>query len=209
MTSSFALLYRPPAPMTLRDALKYGTRSEHEALESSLDLMRPGFSLPDYHQLLLRYHAFYLAFETFLGRESRRGSLPARFYWTDRRKTPWLQQDLLALSQCEPMQNVQVFEPDLPVLFPTAEHQLGAIYVIEGSMLGGRILSRHFSGSLGLTVERGLRFFFGYGEEAARRWQATLQLLQDQDPGVDARMAVMTGAKRMFSLLDSHLAPSI
>lgn len=206
MTSNTALKYRPPAAMTLREELKQGSRSEHEALESSLDLMRPGFSLTDYCKLLHKYHAFYFYFEAFLDEASGRGSLPARFYQADRCKTQWLQQDLQALHEDEVRVDAQDFDVDLPSLFPTAAHQLGAIYVIEGSMLGARILSRHFSAGLNLSAESGLRFFSGYGDEAARRWQATLQLLEDHDPGCGARMEVISGAQRMFSLLGNHLA---
>lgn len=205
MMSSATVSSQPPMLVSLRDELRYETRSEHEALESSLDLMRADFSLPDYCDLLRGYRDFYFAFEAFLDEEGRQDSIPAAFYRADRRKAQWLQQDLRALKRDDGARDASGTGFALAELFPTAAHQLGAIYVIEGSMLGGRILSRHFSVALGLTAERGLRFFRGYGDAAAMRWQATLQLLEEHDPGAGSRIDIITGAKRMFSLLGRHL----
>ena len=72
-------------------------------------------------------------------------------------------------------------------------------------MLGGRILTRHFVETLGLTPEHGLQFFNGYGAQTKAHWQALLQLLESCDDDFAHRPQAVRGARRMFALLHRHL----
>jgi heme oxygenase (biliverdin-IX-beta and delta-forming) len=49
---------------------------------------------------------------------------------------------------------------------------IGALYVIEGSSLGGQILSRQLETNLSLTPTRGGAYFAGYGTATAQRWKS-------------------------------------
>lgn len=189
------------ADHTLRDRLRQATRSEHDALESGLDLMRADFGLPEYQDLLVQYHGFYASFESFLQEQARQGSAPAMFYCAARRKSEWLAADLESLNLQHRVHEARVPFSSLQGLFPSASHQLGAIYVLEGSMLGARVLSRHFSGSLGLAPECGLRYFSGYGSMSASMWNGMLQLLAEEVPQPASSESVIDGAKNMFALL--------
>ena len=48
---------------------------------------------------------------------------------------------------------------------------LGAMYVMEGSTLGGRFLARHVEGVLGLEPGRGDAYFQGHGESTGALWR--------------------------------------
>lgn len=60
---------------------------------------------------------------------------------------------------------------NLPVI-NTVGQLVGALYVIEGSTLGGQLISRSLNQHLGLTLNTGARFFYGYGEQTALMWQS-------------------------------------
>jgi len=48
---------------------------------------------------------------------------------------------------------------------------LGALYVIEGSTLGGTIISKMIKQQLAIPDNKGLSFFNGYGSETEKMWQ--------------------------------------
>ena len=187
--------------LTLRDRLKRDTRDEHEALESGLDLLRADFGMMDYCELLVKFHGLYVSFESFLLEQANEGSQPAKFYCEARCKADWLAADLKSQGILHRACEAAVPEDMLRLSFPSASHQLGAIYVLEGSMLGGRILSRHFGARFGLTPENGLRFFSGYGISMTLMWNSMLQLLESDVPATASPEKVIEGARSMFALL--------
>src|SRR5690606_31769173 len=139
------------------------------------------FTLEEYRALLTKYLGFYRAFEAYL-HSGADACWPATRFYTERpRKQQWLQNDLSALGAGGCLPDYATPADDFASLFPCAFSLLGAVYVIEGSMLGGRILTRHFAEILGLTPEHGLQFFNGYGAQTKAHWQALLQLLESCD----------------------------
>jgi heme oxygenase len=61
-----------------------------------------------------------------------------------------------------------------PTTVDTPARRLGALYVVEGSTLGGRQLARHLDPLLGTTGSAGRRFFLGRGAETNTVWNAFL-----------------------------------
>ena len=59
----------------------------------------------------------------------------------------------------------------------TPARRLGALYVVEGSTLGGRHLARNLDVLLGATGSAGRHFFLGRGTETTVAWSAFLQRL--------------------------------
>ena len=121
--------------------------------------MRPELGRGDYIRLLERFYGFYEPWE-----ESMRSS-----DWLDgRRKTPLLAADLAffgrhpaALPRCS----------ELPRAANAAE-TVGVMYVLEGSTLGGQLLSRHFERLLSVRPGAGGTFFAGYGAGTGSMWRA-------------------------------------
>ena len=84
----------------------------------------------------------------------------------------WLQRDLINLSShCEriPQSAVRTQWPLPPVDGIAAV--IGALYVIEGSTLGGQVIAPRLSQSLGIDCDHGAGFFHGYGDETHRHWE--------------------------------------
>ena len=190
----------------LREEVREATRTEHEDLEGHMNLMRPDLTLEVYAHLLRRYHDFHAVFERFLFERAAHASAFAGFYCRDRLKASWLASDLKALhATCaEPVAPLP--QERLRTLFPSEQRLLGALYVIEGSMLGGSVLAKRFSSQLGLTADTGLMFFSGYGADTRAKWLTLLQLLADFDHDSDARHEIIEGARSMFLLFKEHVA---
>jgi heme oxygenase (biliverdin-IX-beta and delta-forming) len=157
----------PPA-MSFLDDLKRETMASHIALEKNFDLPRRIKTVQDYRALLERFFTIY---------EPLEAKLAAALNWEEitwnfsaRLKSPWLREDLLALG-LDP-NNIPASErcDHLPAI-DNAGVAVGVVYVIEGSTLGGQILTRHFHDTLGITPDHGGRFFRGYGAETGSRWR--------------------------------------
>jgi len=99
-----------------------------------------------YAAALRALHAFHAAWEPAVWRAP--GVDAAGLDEIGRRKLPLLERDLRALgiAPC-------AVRPPAPRL-PDAAAALGALYVLEGATLGGRVIHRHVAGPLGLTPER-------------------------------------------------------
>ena len=89
--------------------------------------------------------------------------------------------------------------PDMPPL-DTWPQLLGAMYVLEGSTLGGQVISRQLA-----KANIPLRLYFsGYGEQTGPRWKAFCQLLT-QEATPDNQAAIVQSASLTFQKLDAWL----
>ncbi|MVW77770.1 hypothetical protein GOQ28_02410 [Bordetella sp. 02P26C-1] len=195
----------PIAMLSLRDALRAATRAEHDDIENRMNLARDDYTREEYGQLLQRYHAFYEVFEAFLSERARASSRVADFYYRDRRKVPWLESDLHALGLPRGSLRDAALADDLREQFADDARLLGALYVVEGSMLGGAVLAKQFKRRFELTAQSGLQFFTGYGADTKARWMDLQQLLSQYDDDARARSEAIEGARRMFQLFGQHL----
>ncbi len=91
----------------------------------------------------------------------------------------------------------------LPPLKGTAG-VLGAMYVMEGSTLGGQLIGRHVERVLGLESGRGNSFFLGHGEETGAMWREFCAELETRVPESEGD-AVVASAKEMFRMFGAWL----
>jgi heme oxygenase len=148
-------------------ALREQTRDEHLAIEQTLGLMSETLTLAAYRRTLERFHGFWQPVEARLQQRDELRAIgldPA-----ERAKTPLLAADLRALNGSDP--DALPLCGEVPLVASTAA-ALGCMYVLEGASLGGQIISRHLGARLGITPERGGRFFHGYGERTGEMWRA-------------------------------------
>jgi heme oxygenase len=82
----------------------------------------------------------------------------------------------------------------------------GTLYVIEGSALGGRILSRRLQDSLGIGPDSGGRYFFGHGAETAARWRGFLAWLDAMQLDQAGAEAAASAARSVFERFRERLA---
>jgi heme oxygenase len=88
---------------------------------------------------------------------------------------------------------------------------LGALYLLEGSQLGGRIIGKSVAKSLSVSPGRGGSFFCGRTADNARsRWQAFCGVLERQGSRLDdaGRARVVAGAQASFAYLEASLGGS-
>ncbi len=155
----------PISPILSR--LRAETRAEHDAIEAVLDLTGDGLTRDGYRRILERFYGFYAPLEpaiwAVVGWPDRGLDLNAR------QKGPLLEADLRTLGGDAP--TALPLCSELPLLV-TPTNCFGCLYVLEGSTLGGQLISRHVQHVLGLTPETGGRFFHGYGDKTGEMWQS-------------------------------------
>ncbi|WP_034383842.1 biliverdin-producing heme oxygenase [Deinococcus sp. YIM 77859] len=175
--------------------LKEMTREQHDAVERLFPVFEPTFDRRRYAALLGQLAQVVFPLEAHL----LSLPLPAAFQLPKRLKSAALLEDLRVLG-VEPASAPPAYLR-LPPDVPTA---LGALYVLEGSTLGGQVLSRQLQARLALTPKRGLRYFSGYGPQTGAMWLAFGRALrQHVRPGEDLR--VIEGAQQTFAAFECAL----
>lgn len=171
-------------------ALRRETRLDHEAVENIMPVMRKDLDRDMYLSVLRRLFGIVEAWET----TSRTGLPPKLIPLAEERSRLGLLTDDL---QDFGVVDLNLPKPILPCFTGVAE-TLGAMYVMEGSRLGGQFIARHVESVLGLTSGRGSRYFRGFGDETGRKWTELLKVLETEVPAHETADSIR-GAKKMFS----------
>lgn len=175
----------------VRDEIRAATRAVHERLHGhpGLAAVADGtISRTDYRALLGRLLGFHRAIERAAG-------------WDDRRSTA-LRDDLAALG----LTPAAIDALPLCALLPdlrAPERRAGALYVVEGSALGGRVLAQALRPLLG-EAEAGRRFFTAGGGPGA--WRACLDAMDRIAADAAARRRMIGAAEDTFSAFEAWLA---
>jgi heme oxygenase len=93
--------------------------------------------------------------------------------------------------------------PALPKMSDAAS-LLGAMYVMEGSTLGGQLIGRHVERVLGLTAGQGNAYFRGHNERTGQLWKEFCDALRTKVPDHETD-AVIGAAKAMFEVFGSWM----
>lgn len=145
-------------------ALKAATAERHRRLEAVVDPSPADLTRDGYVELLRKFHGFLRPWEPLIAAHLG-GRLLEVF--NARRKLPWLAADLQALDPAG--RNPPPPCPNLPPIQGPAA-AIGSWYVIEGSTLGGQLITRRLVGRWDLSPEHGLRYFSGYGNATPTNW---------------------------------------
>jgi heme oxygenase len=87
--------------------------------------------------------------------------------------------------------------PELPVV--DAAEALGALYVLEGARIGGRIVAKRVRAA-GPSCRIGARYLDGDGTATGRRWRRFLQRLEAGLPDAERRARALRSTRRTFRL---------
>jgi heme oxygenase len=151
-------------PSTIFERLKQGTADIHQQIEERVPVFREDFNLAEYGRLLERFYGYWAPLEMRLlqvpGLNHPELDLPARM------KSALLVDDLRILGR-DPASSPHCSH--LPAI-DTFSRALGCLYVLEGSTLGARIISKRLAAHLNLHERSGASFFNAYGESSGRRW---------------------------------------
>lgn len=179
--------------------LREKTRTEHTRIESVLRLTHP-MSAARYAGVMAGFHEFLWRWEPRVA-----AALPAHLRdWSAKRKRSGFAADDLR----------QLGGPHTPHLAHAAERAvrsipmadvagaLGSMYVIEGSALGGQVITPLLKQHLGLTPSHGARYFHGHGPATAAMWREFREVIAHELGADDAAArSACHSAQRTFAAL--------
>lgn len=180
----------------LAEQLKEQTLAYHQQLEKKLvRQIKMIETEADYVKLLMLFYAYFGGLEEKINNFIDTAHLPDH---DKRRKTAAIADDIRTF---EANPAAKASGADLPQI-ENAAQAFGALYVIEGSTLGGSIISKMISGKLG--IRNGLSFFNGYGEVSHEMWEQfkdTINTLPETD-----HTAVIEAANQTFLKFSNWIA---
>ena len=189
----------------LLEQLRAGTREAHDRIEAIPGLgilLAPGLSAGAYIAALKALYAFQS------GMHKRLPKLldgVAGLNWPDADVLRALEDDLVWFGAALPR----------PAAPPRSINDsctaLGALYLLEGSQLGGRVIGKSVVKSLSVSPGRGGSFFCGRTADNARqRWQEFCTVLAQEGARLDASgcARVVSGASASFAFLEAMLGGS-
>ncbi|TAA25773.1 biliverdin-producing heme oxygenase [Pseudoxanthomonas winnipegensis] len=188
------------APPPLARALREATAQAHAAVEAlpHMHALARGILPPDqYVRVLQRHLALVEPWERTHAAWLATLAAPG---WRYRARGPALRADLVALGAAAP--------PVAPLAEPEpAAAAWGQLYVIEGSLLGGRLIARAFR-----TAQPALAAalaYFDLGSDAPGAWRQFQACLEAALPSDPQRQAAIGGAQAMFSRFHQQLATQV
>ena len=189
-------LSRAAAAEGVLPELRAATRTQHDRIERLLALEAP-MPLARYGVILLGFQRFLTAWE-----QELRDALPVRLHgWlAERGRLGFVAQDLAFLGH-----DVSgLAGQDVPRCLPerSVAAAFGSLYVIEGSALGGQVITPRLKRDLGLEPGRGASYFHGFGDRTGAMWRE-FRLLAEHEIGTDParRRAACDAAEQTFEAL--------
>jgi len=190
--------------LLLSAQLRERTAPLHAQIDGLLQLPGVIRNRADYQDWLGRFLGLYDPLEGLLATFSDWDSLGLSL--SSRRHTSCLVEDLVALGidPRDPPRADPALLPDLP----TFAHALGALYVIEGATLGGRLILHDLEPRVGVPIAGATQFFGGRGEAVGPMWKSFRAALDDfslKQPQLCAD--AVSGAERTFRAMVVWFAP--
>jgi len=179
------------ARKNILERLKLETAADHAAIEEASAILHPRLDLAGYRAYLEDTFGFYQIAEPRLAEMGvwELLELPA----VERLKLPLLLRDLRALGCVDPSA-LPVCET--PPDWPGAAEALGAAYVLEGSTLGGNVISRHIQRRFGGDVPRA--FLECYGPRTGENWRTFRAALSRFATSREIENRMVNGAQSTF-----------
>ncbi len=184
------------------ERLRVDTADAHQQIENNSyarSMMDKSMTLPQYTNYLKLFYGFLKPLEE----RAIASGLPVQLGldMDIRGKTALLEQDLLHLG-LTPIQLEQLpLCTELPDV-TTAERLIGSFYVIEGSTLGGQIITKQLMKFLPVEPEAGIAYFNGYGQHTRDQWMSFRDLIVEYGQSDESRQEIVHAARETFSLLE-------
>ncbi|PWG81281.1 biliverdin-producing heme oxygenase [Pararcticibacter amylolyticus] len=167
----------------LSTSIKEATRTAHQDLEKRVvTRLKTINSNEDYADLLKYFYAYFSGVENAIRPFITEELLPD---YKERRNSSFIKADIEALGA-----DVNDLPPAIIPQIGNTLQALGALYVMEGSIMGGSIIVKMLE-KMGIT--QGVSFFSGYGEATGEKWalftevmNKTAQTPEDEEVSIKA-----------------------
>ncbi|WP_206840676.1 biliverdin-producing heme oxygenase [Marinobacterium iners] len=192
-------------PPSLHQQLRQATHAAHVRLNHHpllSRMTRPTLDIETYTLILQAYWSFYQTAEAHIRNCLASGM--ADFNYSDRYKTEWLKQDLAHFGLTPGVDGCCPFTVELAIPMNRPE-LVGMMYPLEGSTLGGRVISRHLMHNLGINDANGGRFFSGYGHNIEQLWTQFIQFAERSPQSRQERTQACDYAIYLFETLEAFL----
>jgi heme oxygenase len=175
--------------------LRHGTQDLHSRIEAAPNfsgLIKEQVTLCDYVQALKLLSLFYSHREPQL-------LLGMAQYFPEFNyipRLPLLSRDLREVGVVQddnPIENISSVANKAEIL--------GLLYVVEGSTLGGQIISRHLEAKLGLQISEAMRFYTLDGKMLPDHWANVKRLFRDNLKDSEEIARAVFSARKAFSSL--------
>ncbi|RMZ59403.1 heme oxygenase [Chryseobacterium nematophagum] len=178
----------------LSEYLKRNTAEYHDAAEklfNSEKIFNRTFTLEDYKKIIVTNYVMLLNSEDKIF-NSLSSTYEGKLQLIERKKLFLIEMDLESLS-------VKETTPSYDIEFDDENEALGALYVIEGSTLGGRVIAKQLSKTEGFENIT-FNFFGCYHENTGSMWKAFKEVL-DTNVKKENYNEVLSGAKKLYTFL--------
>lgn len=179
--------------------LRAATAEAHQSMEDAMDLLGPGVDAGRMRKVLQRFFGFHVVWEVAVGAwPALAGEIAARS------RLAQLRADLTALglsgAEIEALPRCEAAAG----LAQTEAAALGSFYVLEGSTLGGKVITKALAARDWLP-EGGFAYFDPYGARTGEMWRGFREWLAAHPAGHDQE-EVAQGARRTFALLETWMS---
>ncbi len=176
------------------ELLRERTGKQHQELERVLIPIIKNVNTPEkYVRLLELFYGFYYPLEQHIAAHMDI-SFPGGF--ERRRKAALLLDDISAISGAHA--TPPATSTDLPEIADAAQ-ALGVMYVLEGSTLGGQVISQILIRNLTVPeLSKSLTFFNGYGTDTQSYWDTFVHYLQGYNGSEEQRQRMLDAAADTF-----------
>jgi heme oxygenase len=186
----------------LRDLLKQATTNDHTELEKAMfvnEIMDITLSIDKYKKIITANYIVHKAFEKFLTKNLSK-PVADKLDLQNRLKLPALKKDVEDLKIEEPLQ-----PKNAKIIFEKNDAEiLGAMYVLEGATLGGKVILSKLKKNLNFPEPKPAFHYYNlYGENLIANWQKFCAVINEQPEENNA--AVINGAKKMFAYIFSTM----
>lgn len=169
--------------------IKDATKEAHQQLEKKVVLkMKAIRSNTDYADVLKHFYAYFSEVEKAIQPFITADILPD---YAERRNSAYLKADIEELGSSV----AELPEAKAPQISNTAE-ALGALYVMEGSIMGGPIIVQMLAK---YGVDKGISFFSGYGEATGQMWGKFVSVMNAQAATEEQQEQTIRLADETFS----------
>ena len=174
------------------EQLREATSEKHQELDNAmLPVFKDATNQEKYIELLKKFYGsfkpLYTLIDNYVGIEEI-PDLPQR------RSVANLEKDLLHFD----IDLVTISQlKQLPSITSKAD-AMGALYVLEGSTMGGVYLAKMLEKQLGIDEMSGLSFFSGYGKETKAMWLTFIDSLEQFAANCNCDLQITTAASKTF-----------